>query len=634
MNRLTTILTACLAGLIVGLCAAVLVVPQVARVDSFVDVSADVPDHGQGSVRGSSPSDTQNTQPGTSAVQQPVSTEDAALQFGLKSLSSISTDMLDAAFAAKLDWTVKPGTRVILIPHHLVAARQIASLVSAVPKPTVVYLVTPDHFYQCPSDVCAPSVIRSSASASTTWSDVDLNVLQKEIAFPALMPFISKAMPDATVVPVMVRLNATEQDRLTLSSILTKKLQDDPNALLIATVDFSHYQPAEVADFHDVLAQDVIASLADLEADRVELDSPGVLAVALKTARQLGLGDVTIQAHTNSLRLLNAEISQESTSHFLVSFAPGDMSPQQDATMLFTGDIMLDRNVAARIKKSGTDDYAFQKIRGKENRFFRGQDLVVGNLEGPIASKRQAPNKGEVDFMFDAKFVKVLKAVGFDAVSQANNHASDQGAAAARASAALLTAGGLVPFGDQYGDGPDVAYTIIERRGKKIALVGFDAFTKKLDRQAAGKSLSQARAAADFVVVFVHWGAEYQAKPNKDQVELGRWFVDNGADAVIGSHPHWMQSLGVYKGRPIAYSLGNFVFDQDWSQETDFGLVAGLVLNKRGSELHLFPVKIANSQPALLTGKDRQARLDRLASISDKNLSSQIKQGVLYLTNK
>jgi poly-gamma-glutamate synthesis protein (capsule biosynthesis protein) len=132
----------------------------------------------------------------------------------------------------------------------------------------------------------------------------------------------------------------------------------------------------------------------------------------------------------------------------------------------------------------------------------------------------------------------------------------------------------------------------------------------------------------------MHWGAEYQAKPNKTQTDLAHWFIDQGVDAIIGSHPHWMESVEVYRNRPIAYSLGNFIFDQDWSAETNLGLAAGLVLNEQGSELHLFPIQITKSQPRLLTGTDRQTRLDYLASISDPSLSSQIKQGVIRLINK
>ncbi len=608
MNRKTLVAVALVAGLIVGICAAILALPQWAQTQmgAGVDVSAYVPDHGQGGDGGDNDqSPITNDQSGGGNDQSPITNNQ---------IGSVPKEILDAVFKTKEEWTVPTGTRVLLMPHHLVAAREIASLVSATPKPKVVHLVVPDHFGECRVAVCSE------------W-------FEKEHALTGLIPFMRRAWGDnVEVVPFVVSPDAADAKTKVLTDYLINELKNNPDALLVVSIDASHYLPAWLADFHDEMTADVIQGLADREAAETEIDSPAVLRVGLKAARELGLGNVTVHAHTNSLRIMKAEISQDSTSHFLASFAPGSIQPQDATTLLAVGDIQLDRNVAARIKKSGADGYAFQKILGAENRVFRGQDAVVGNLEGPIATKRGAPNKGEVDFMFDPKFVGALKKVGFDAVSQANNHTADQGGAAARASVDALSTGGLAVFGGQYADGPDVAYTVIERRGRKIALVGFDTTSKTLDRQAAAKTLAQARAAADFVVVFPHWGTEYQAKPNQGQIELAHWFVDSGADAVIGGHPHWMQSVEVYKNRPIAYSLGNFVFDQDWSAETKLGLAVGLVLSKQGSELHLFPIKIEKSQPSLLTGKDRQARLDRLASISDKSLSSQIKNGVLTAT--
>lgn len=94
-----------------------------------------------------------------------------------------------------------------------------------------------------------------------------------------------------------------------------------------------------------------------------------------------------------------------------------------------------------------------------------------------------------------------------------------------------------------------------------------------------------------------------------------------------------MGSVEVYHGHVIAYSLGNLIFDQDWTAETQLGLTVGLVLNEKGSELHLFPIKIIRSQPELLTGDDRQKRLQYLADISDPSLKGQILTGVISVSH-
>jgi len=330
---------------------------------------------------------------------------------------------------------------------------------------------------------------------------------------------------------------------------------------------------------------------------------------------------------------LQAQIAKESTSHFLASFAPGEIKAQQDVTLLFFGDMMFDRNVATRSKTAGSLAYPFQKILGQENRFFRGQDFIVGNLEGPVTDKRLAPDKGNVDFMFDDAMLPVLKSVGISAVSQANNHTYDQGSAGAQESKQKIIASGVGVFGDEYKDDESRSLTVVASRGHKVALLGFNITEGPLEKDVAQKSIESAKQQADFTVVFMHWGEEYQARPNQTQIELAHWFIDQGVDAVIGGHPHWMQSVEVYKGKPVAYSLGNFIFDQDWSDETKLGLVVGLVLNKQGSELHLYPIKINKSQPILLTGDERQKRLDYLAGISDSNLAEQIKQGTLTINN-
>jgi poly-gamma-glutamate synthesis protein (capsule biosynthesis protein) len=571
------VLIIAITGLISGICAAILLLPEKATTTLPV---------------------TLQSQKSTKATSTTTST--------------VSSPILDAAFGAKEKWTVKSGTRIILIPHHLVAAREIASLVLSTPKPSIVYLVVPDHFGVCKTSICQGPT-------------------EGEHAVTGLVPFLEKAWGDVQIVPYMVRPDATAEQTSVLTSNLIGALKDDKHALLVASIDASHYMPAEVADFHDELTQDVISSLADMEVGRAEIDAPAVLRVALKTARDLGLGDVAIHAHTNSLRLLQAKISQESTSHFLASFAPGDIKSQQKISLLFLGDMMFDRTVATRSKKAGSLEYPFKKILGQENRFFRGQDLIIGNLEGPVTDKRLPPDKGNVDFMFDPKILSVLKKVGINAVSQANNHTYDQGVAAAESSRQKISQASIGVFGDQVKDDEAHALTFLESRGRKIALLGFNVTDNELDQDLALTDIKEANQKADYTIVYIHWGNEYQSKPNKTQIDLSHWLVDQGVDAVIGGHPHWMQSVEVYRGKPIAYSLGNFIFDQDWSTETRFGLAVGLVLDKEGSELNLFPIRIDQSQPIFLTGQDRQTRLDLLASVSDKSLSSQIKSGVIAI---
>ena len=296
-------------------------------------------------------------------------------------------------------------------------------------------------------------------------------------------------------------------------------------------------------------------------------------------------------------------------------------------TILFVGDMMFDRTVATRSRK----DLAYPFSMVKNDPRFLNVDYRVGNLEGPLTAKRRPPEK-EIDFVFDPALGGVLKSMGFHALSQANNHQLDQGREGAEDSKMTLTASGIVSFGDQVRDDVDSAKVQVEIEGIRVAFLGFNITDNPLDKVAAEDALARANASADLVIVFPHWGEEYESKPRQSVRELAYWFIDHGADAVIGAHPHWMQSIDLYRGKPITYSLGNFVFDQDWSRETNEGLAVVLELGKDSRSLILHPIRQERSQPRFLSGNDLTDRLKYLAEISDPVLTKSILEGRIPLS--
>jgi len=330
--------------------------------------------------------------------------------------------------------------------------------------------------------------------------------------------------------------------------------------------------------------------------------------------------------------------SRLSTSNTLTGFrdqmghacAPGKMClapAETPLNVLFVGDIMFDRQVADWAK--GDWSHPFEKVGPVKDGVFGRVDVAVANLEGPVTTKRAPPDK-TIDFAFDPKVVPALKTEGFDAVSQANNHTLDQGRIGADVSRTLLSAGGLAVFGDQARDEATSSLAIVRSGQTKLALLGFHTVDRSLDLGKAAEAILRAKQEADVVIVFMHWGVEYTEKPSASEIALAHWFVDHGVDAVMGSHPHWMQSVEVYSGRPIVYSLGNFVFDQDWSHETREGLAVRFDIGGT-RRLELFPIELTRSQPTVLSGAARDERLARLASISDPSLMQQILAGTLEL---
>jgi AmmeMemoRadiSam system protein B len=293
-------------------------------------------------------------------------------------------DLLESAFRTKMDWSVPQNTRVILIPHHIVAAREIASLVSATPKPSRVILVVPDHFASCGPRICSVDVAHPK-------TDADAAMIQKEHAVSGLLPYLRHAWGnDVPIAAVLVRPDLPDIQTDGFASTTARFLEDDPGALLVVSIDASHYLPAEVADFHDVMTQSVIESLAIDDVTRTEIDAPSVLRIGLKAARALGLGHVTVHGHTNALRLLKASLSFESTSHLFASFAPGEIAPRSVTTALVFGD--------ATAATGATMTARLKTLRGAEGRLFYGQDAM--------AVMKLPPGETERAMLFKAGFTE------------------------------------------------------------------------------------------------------------------------------------------------------------------------------------------------------------------------------------
>lgn len=298
---------------------------------------------------------------------------------------------------------------------------------------------------------------------------------------------------------------------------------------------------------------------------------------------------------------------------------------EEDAIRIrFAGDIMLDRTVASRTRQSGNPSYPFAKLPPD---WFTSPDYAVANLEGPVTDRRRSPEKS-IDFMFDPAWLPRLKALGIDAVSQANNHALDQGAAGYEDSVSRLRSAGFAVFGHQVHDG-QIALATTTVRGLRVAMLGYNTTDNPLDRASASSVIAMADASSDIVIAFLHWGNEYRSKPDPSSIDTAHWLIDQGVDVVIGAHPHWTQGISSYKGRPIAWSLGNFIFDQDWSLETRQGLSVDLLVDGQDLAFELHPLSIIASQPAVLSGIQKAERLEYLSEISDPSLAGQVKEGMI-----
>lgn len=281
----------------------------------------------------------------------------------------------------------------------------------------------------------------------------------------------------------------------------------------------------------------------------------------------------------------------------------------QGAMMLFVGDIMLGRNVGERTARTGDWRYPFLRIAGT----LREADLTFGNLEGPISSR--GVKVGSIySFRFDPRVTEALQHAGFDIVSLANNHIWDYGREAFSDTRTHLANAGIVAVGvgDTFFDAH--AGKVIDVAGARVVFLaysnlmprGIEATSSRagvtlFDRTQIQKDIQAAMLKGDIVVVSFHMGDEYQTAHNALQEAVYREAIDAGADLIVGHHPHVSQELEQYKDGWIAYSLGNFVFDQDFSEETMRGLMLkARIKNKKLVSVETVPVRISpDFQPYL-----------------------------------
>lgn len=264
--------------------------------------------------------------------------------------------------------------------------------------------------------------------------------------------------------------------------------------------------------------------------------------------------------------------------------------PNKSTTLLFTGDIMLNRRVEMMIRSNANYKFPFLKIADT----LKKADLLIGNLEGPISDK--GTKVGSIySFRALPETVEGLTYAGFDILSLANNHAFDYGRLALEDTFSRLKENEI----DYIGAGMDAqeAFSplIKEINGLKIGFLAYTNLGPKGWRAGINspglawidgnsfeelkKNISLARAKTDILIVSLHAGEEYISDPpSQFQTNFARLAVDSGADIVIGHHPHVTQKMEVYNGGYIFYSLGNFIFDQSFSEKTMQGQIVKVVI--------------------------------------------------------
>ena len=289
------------------------------------------------------------------------------------------------------------------------------------------------------------------------------------------------------------------------------------------------------------------------------------------------------------------------------------------------GDVLLDRGVRTMIKREGLD-YPFKFVKDT----IKNYDLAFCNLECPVCTNGYPLNKLYC-FRADTSFINSVVGAGFNIISVANNHTLDWGREGFWETINLLKRKGLYPIGGGKDQSSARKPTIITINGLRFAFFGFvdmlpDAIVYLEDKPGPAYSstkeiieeIKKVRKKVDFIIVSIHWGIEFNSFPTMRQIEKAHKMIDAGADLIIGHHPHVLQSVEVYKKRPIVYSLGNFVFDQHKLYQRQSVIFTCIFEKGKVDSISFIPVLIKKFRPTFPEKSHGEKIMEKIISISSR----------------
>lgn len=321
----------------------------------------------------------------------------------------------------------------------------------------------------------------------------------------------------------------------------------------------------------------------------------------------------------SSLSIAGADINVENTN-LVISLA---------------GDVCLDGALKNHIGKYGIN-YPWTKVSS----YFTEDDLTIVNLETSVTTGgKKWPNK-QFNFRSNPNSIDGMVKSGVEVATLANNHVLDYGYEGLLDTLKTLDSYNIKYTGAGKNKKDAISGIIVEEKGVKIGILAFSRIipdvkwyaTKNRAGLVSGydpyvnemtKRIAEMKKEADIVILSIHWGVERSTTPRKQEINLAKKAIDSGADIVVGHHPHVLQGIQVYKGKPIFYSLGNFVFNSGSKAGTNTMIGQVKIENKKIQGINIIPCKIVNSRPIPLEGKDKLAAINNINKLS-KNFGSKL----------
>jgi poly-gamma-glutamate synthesis protein (capsule biosynthesis protein) len=382
----------------------------------------------------------------------------------------------------------------------------------------------------------------------------------REHGVQALLPFIRRAFPDAAIVPVAISIRSAPPDWDRLAAALAPIV--DGETLVVESTDFSHYLPQHAARLFDQQTLNVLAA-GDLEQiaalrQPAHADSVSALYIQTKLQQQIFGARPLVIANDNS-QSFSPDPVAETTSYMVVlygRFEPGFEAPVRagDTLVYFAGDTNFGRAMKMALMAEGAAERVTEAVLS----ITAGRPLVV-NLEGVILPNVPEALDDMTLAMPEDLTVEWLRRLGVAGVGLANNHAMDLGPSGYAETLRALKAAGIPSFGQgealSLGTLEMVGLSDLDTNAARQVDLLTPALLDRLVRPDARRA----------VVAFVHWGREYAAAPSPREADLADQMRQRGAALVVGAHPH-VAGVGLTAlagGETlVAYSLGNFLFDQ------------------------------------------------------------------------
>ncbi|GAB4116325.1 MAG: hypothetical protein Kow00103_11890 [Candidatus Caldatribacteriota bacterium] len=543
-----------------------------------------------------------------------------------------------------------------IVPHHLLAAPLIDSFfyyLSTQNHPHTILILSPDHFLsgllEKNNSFLTPDLNSPSPELKQVKIDVDLGKILKqnnqinvnqaailaEHGVMELIPYLKKYLPDTMVLPLLVpaKINRGEMEKL----VETINQKVNYPIILIASVDFSHFLPRSAADLHDARSIRVIINWEKEHFNNLEVDCWQALYGIRYFAHLQQKEKFKLLAHQNSDDFLTGR-AERTTSYLSAIFEDNEVEesilipPEINdyctvKTILVVGDMMLNRQVEELSKKNGIY-YPFQKIK----HLLKGVDIVAGNLEGPVMEVPPESPHLPLKFSFSPQILRAAIWSNFNLFSLANNHILDRGKEGLKETRKWLKQYGIDSVGDPLQDNENNTDHYFS--DNDLIILAFNQIPPYLTKEEEIIKIvenTKFRNPNKFLIVILHWGEEYTLFHTSQQQALAHHLIEKGADLIIGHHPHMVQDIEIYQGKAIFYSLGNFIFDQNFSTETQEGLAVGGEIYTDKVIYRLFPIQITQSQPILMDNKSTNNFLKKLADHSTKEISKDIESVIIKL---